>query len=81
MLKGKTLADYGVTVPQVFKDSYAYVTDQNKKVSAFGWATNDDSMPSGLNDAFYAASQALFTSDDVAGQMAKLDSAWDTATK
>ncbi|SEM19444.1 ABC transporter substrate-binding protein [Streptacidiphilus jiangxiensis] len=81
MLKGKTLADYNVNVTQVFKDSYSYVTDQNTKVSAFGWATNDDSMPSGLNDAFYAASQALFTSDDVNGQMAKLDAAWDAATK
>ncbi|WBB59691.1 extracellular solute-binding protein [Streptomyces sp. WMMC500] len=81
MLKGKTLDDYNVDVPQVFEDSYAYVTDKNTKVSAFGWATNDDAMPSGLNEAFYAASQALFTSDDVRGQMAKLDSAWDAATK
>jgi multiple sugar transport system substrate-binding protein/raffinose/stachyose/melibiose transport system substrate-binding protein len=81
MLKGKTLADYNVDVTQVFKDSYAYVQEKNDKVSAFGWATNDDSMPSGLNDAFYAASQALFSSDDVAGQMAKLDAAWDKATK
>ena len=81
MLKGKTLADYNVNVSQVFKDSYAYVLDKNDKVSGFGWATNDDSMPSGLNDAFYAASQALFSSDDVAGQMAKLDTAWDSATK
>ena len=81
MLKGKTLADYNVNVSQVFKDSYAYVLDKNDKVSEFGWATNDDSMPSGLNDAFYAASQALFSSDDVAGQMAKLDTAWDAATK
>ena len=81
MLKGKTLADYKVDVSQVFKDSYAYVLNQNTKVSAFGWATNDDSMPSGLNDAFYAASQALYNSDDIAGQMAKLDAAWDKATK
>ncbi|MFF5289346.1 ABC transporter substrate-binding protein [Paractinoplanes globisporus] len=81
MLKGKTLADYNVTVTQVFKDSYAYVGEQNNKVSSFGWATNDDSMPSGLNDAYYAASQALFGSDDVAGQMAKLDAAWNAATK
>ena len=81
MLKGKTLADYNVNVTEVFKDSYAYVQEKNDKVSAFGWATNDDSMPSGLNDAFYAASQALFSSDDVAGQMAKLDAAWDKATK
>ncbi|MEY9835742.1 extracellular solute-binding protein [Streptacidiphilus sp. EB103A] len=81
MLKGKTLADYNVNVTQVFKDSYSYVTSQNTKVSAMGWATNDDSMPSGLNDAFYAASQALFSADDVHGQMAKLDAAWDAATK
>jgi ABC-type glycerol-3-phosphate transport system substrate-binding protein len=81
MLKGKTLDDYSVDVTQVFKDSYAYVTDQNTKVSAIGWATNDDSFPSGLNDAYYAACQALYNSDDVAGQMAKLDSAWDAATK
>jgi len=81
MLKGKTLADYDVSVTQVFRDSYALVQEKNNKVSAFGWATNDDSMPSGLNDAFYAASQALFGSDDVAGQLAKLDTAWDSATK
>jgi multiple sugar transport system substrate-binding protein/raffinose/stachyose/melibiose transport system substrate-binding protein len=81
MLKGKTLADYNVNVTQVFKDSYAYVLNENTKVSAFGWATNDDSMPSGLNNDYYAASQALYNSDDVAGQMAKLDAAWDKATK
>jgi len=81
MLKGKTLADYKVNVTQVFKDSYAYVTDNNAKVSAIGWATDDDAMPSGLNDAFYAASQALFRSDDVTAELSKLDSAWDTATK
>ncbi|MFI6604654.1 ABC transporter substrate-binding protein [Nonomuraea sp. NPDC050536] len=81
MLKGKTLADYNVDVTRVFKDSYAYVTDQNTKVSAFGWATNDDSMPPGLNDAFYAASQALFTSDDVKGALTKVDTAWNNAVE
>jgi ABC-type glycerol-3-phosphate transport system substrate-binding protein len=81
MLKGKTLDDYNVTVSQVFKDSFANVTAQNTKVSAFGWATNDDAMPSGLNDAFYAASQALFSGNDVKGELSKLDSAWDAAAK
>jgi len=81
MLKGKTLADYNVNVTQVFTDSYAYVTQQNTKVSALGWATNDDSMPSGLNDDFYAASQDLYNNNDVAAQLSKLDSEWDTATK
>ena len=81
LIKGKSLDAYNVNVSQVFKDSYAYVLQDNTKVSAIGWATNDDAMPSGLNDAFYAASQALFNSNDVAGQMAKLDSAWSTATQ
>jgi ABC-type glycerol-3-phosphate transport system substrate-binding protein len=81
MLKGKTLDDYGVTVTQVFKDSFAYVTNQNSKVSSFRWVTNDDSLPPGLNDLFDASAQALFTSSDVKGEMKKLDQAWDTATK
>jgi multiple sugar transport system substrate-binding protein/raffinose/stachyose/melibiose transport system substrate-binding protein len=81
MLKGKTLDDYHVTVSQVFKDSFSYVTNTNTKVSAIAWATNDDAMPSGLNDLFYAASQALYTSSDVKGELAKLDAAWDKATK
>jgi len=79
MLKGKTLADYHVNVSQVFKDSFAYVQAQNTKVSAVGWVTNDDAMPSGLNDDLYAAAQALYNSGDVAGQMAKLDADWNTA--
>jgi multiple sugar transport system substrate-binding protein/raffinose/stachyose/melibiose transport system substrate-binding protein len=81
MLKGKTLADYHVSVSPVFKDSYAYVTNSNTKVSSIGWATNDDAMPSGLNDDFYAASQDLYRSDDIAAQLAKLDADWNTATQ
>ncbi|GIG92166.1 ABC transporter substrate-binding protein [Plantactinospora endophytica] len=81
MIKGKTLDDYGVTVSQVFKDSYAYVGQDNNKVNAIGWATNDDALPPGLNDAFYASAQALFSGDDVAGEMKKLDEAWKTATQ
>ncbi|MEV6299908.1 extracellular solute-binding protein [Actinoplanes sp. NPDC051861] len=81
MIKGKALDDYQVTVSQVFKDSYAYVTEENNKVSAIAWATNDDALPPGVNDAFYAAGQALFTGDDVAGELKKLDEAWTTATR
>jgi ABC-type glycerol-3-phosphate transport system substrate-binding protein len=81
MLKGKTLADYKVTVSPVFTDSFQYVTQTNNKVSSIGWATNDDAMPGSLNNDFYAAAQALFNTSDVQGQMNKLDQAWDTATK
>jgi ABC-type glycerol-3-phosphate transport system substrate-binding protein len=81
MLKGKTLADYHVTVSPVFTTSYAYVTDKNTKVSAVGWATSDDAMPGSLNNDFYAAAQALFNTSDVQGQMNKLDQDWATATQ
>lgn len=79
MLKGKTLADYNATVSPVFTDSYGYVTQTNNKVASMGWATSDDAMPGSLNSDFYAAAQALFNTSDVAGQMTKLDQAWDTA--
>jgi multiple sugar transport system substrate-binding protein/raffinose/stachyose/melibiose transport system substrate-binding protein len=81
MLKNKTLADFNVTVSPVYTDSFAYVTGTNNKVSSIGWATNDDSLPGSLNNDFYAAAQALFNTSDVAGQMAKLDQDWTSATQ
>jgi ABC-type glycerol-3-phosphate transport system substrate-binding protein len=81
MLKGKTLTDYQVTVSPVFEQSYKYVTEDNKKVSAIAWVTNDDAMPGTLNNDIYAASQALFNTNDVAGEMKKLDDKWASATK
>jgi ABC-type glycerol-3-phosphate transport system substrate-binding protein len=81
MIKGKTLADYDVSVSPAFTSSYAFVTQSNNKVSSIGWATNDDAMPGDLNDDFYAAAQALFNTSDVQGQMAKLDQDWSTATQ
>jgi len=81
MIKGKTLADFDVTVSPTFTNSYAYVTDTNNKVSSIGWATNDDALPGSLNNDFYAAAQALFNTSDVKGQMATLDQDWATATQ
>ena len=81
MLKGKTLADYKVNVSPVFADSFSYVTQTDNKVSSIGWTTNDDALPGSLNNDFYAAAQALFNTNDVQGQMNKLDQAWTTATK
>jgi len=81
MLKGKTLADYGVTVSPAFTNSYSYVTAANNKVSSIGWATNDDAMPGSLTNDFYAAAQALFNTGDVKGQMSKLDQDWASATQ
>jgi ABC-type glycerol-3-phosphate transport system substrate-binding protein len=81
MIKGKTLADFDVTVSPTFTNSYGYVTQTNNKVSSIGWATNDDSLPGSLDNDFYAAAQALFNSSDVQGQMATLDQDWSTATQ
>ena len=81
LIKGKQLSDYGATVSKAFTDSYALVTNQNTKVDAFGWVTNDSALPPGLNDDFYAMAQALFTKDDVAGQLKSLDGKFDAAAK
>jgi ABC-type glycerol-3-phosphate transport system substrate-binding protein len=81
MLKGKTIADFNVTVSPTFTASYAYVTQTNKKVSSMAWATSDDALPGDMNNNFYAAAQALFNTSDVKGTMAKLDQQWSTATQ
>jgi ABC-type glycerol-3-phosphate transport system substrate-binding protein len=81
MIKGKQLSDYGVSVSKAFTDSYALVTNQNTKVDAIGWVTNDNALPPGLNDEFYGMAQALFTKDDVAGRLKSLDDKFDAAAK
>ena len=80
MLKGKSLASYGLTLSPAFNSSYSYVTNTNTKVSSMSWATNDDALPGNLTNDFDAAAQALFSTSNVLGQMQQLDSDWATAT-
>ena len=80
MLKGKTLASYGLTLSPAFNDSYSYVTNTNTKVSSMSWATNDDALPGNVTTDFDAAAQALFSTSNVQGQMQQLDQDWSTAT-
>lgn len=81
MLKTVKLEDFGATVTPVFTDCYKYVQADNTKVSSIGWVNNDDALPPGVADLFYALSQQLFTNDDVKAQLAALDAAWDKAVK
>jgi multiple sugar transport system substrate-binding protein/raffinose/stachyose/melibiose transport system substrate-binding protein len=81
MLKNQTLASFDVSVSPVYTSSYSYVTGTNNKVSAIGWATNDDALPGSLDNDLYAAAQALFNTGDVQGQMSQLDQDWATATQ
>ncbi len=81
MMKKTPLKDYHATVSTLFTDTYKLITDKNKKVSAFGWVNNDDTLAPGMNDEFYALSQALFSNTDLHSQLAKLDADWDKATK
>ncbi len=80
MMKNLTLEDFGVTVSDLYTDTYALVTAGNTKVSSFGWVNNDDALAPGINDLFYALSQSFFSNSDVAGQLAQLDADWDAAT-
>ncbi len=50
-------------------------------MSSFGWVNSDDSLAPGINDAFYALSQDLFSNKDLAAQLAQLDADWDAAAK
>ena len=45
MIKGKSLASYGLSLSPAFNTSYSYVTSTNTKVSSMSWATNDDALP------------------------------------
>jgi ABC-type glycerol-3-phosphate transport system substrate-binding protein len=79
MIKGKSLASYGLTLSPAFNSSYSYVTSQNKKVSSISWATNDNALPGNVTNDFDAVAQALFSTSNVAGQMQQLDQDWATA--
>ena len=79
MLKNVTLEDFGAKVTPVFTDSFKYVQDDNTKVSSIGWVNNDDALPPGVSDLFYALSQQLFTNGDLAAQLGAIDEAWEKA--
>ena len=81
MMKKLPLSSFHASVNSLFTTGYKLVTDTNDKVDAFGWVTNGDSLAPGLNDKFYALSQALFSNSNVKSQLGQLDAAWDTATK
>jgi ABC-type glycerol-3-phosphate transport system substrate-binding protein len=81
LLKGVTIESMGAKVTSLYNDTYTYVTDQNNKVASFGWVNNDDQLPPGVPDAFYAMSQKMFTDDDIDAQLAALDEDWDKATQ
>jgi hypothetical protein len=80
MIKGKSLASYGLSLSPAFYNSYSYVTNTNTKVSSMSWATNDDALPGNVTTDFDAAAQALFSTANVLGQMQQLDQDWATAT-
>jgi ABC-type glycerol-3-phosphate transport system substrate-binding protein len=79
MMKNLKLDDFGVDVTDFYSDAYNLVTDDNTKVSSFGWVNNDDALAPGINDLFYALSQSLFSNTDLDAQLKQLDSDWDAA--
>ncbi len=79
MLKGKTVADYNVDLPDLFHDYYNNVVanDDVQKVAAFTWSNNDlDAIP-GWKDEFYATIQNILLGEDVVEEMARLDQIWN----
>ena len=80
MMKKLSLTDFGAKVSGLYESAYSLSTADNTKVSAFGWTNNDDALAPGINDLFYALSQAFFSDADVATQLKQLDADWDAAT-
>ncbi|HEY2312964.1 MAG TPA: extracellular solute-binding protein, partial [Streptosporangiaceae bacterium] len=80
MIKGKSLASYGLSLSPAFYNSYSYVTSTNTKVSSMSWATNDNALPGNVTSDFDALAQGLFSNSNVLGQMQQLDQDWASAT-
>jgi ABC-type glycerol-3-phosphate transport system substrate-binding protein len=81
MLKNVPFSAYKATVTPVYTAAYKSVTEKNDKVNAFAQVNNDDAFPAGMNDAYNAMTQKLFTDPDVKGQLAAFETAWDAAAK
>jgi hypothetical protein len=81
MMKNLTLDQFGAQTSALYEDTYGLVTSSNTKVSSFGWVNNDDSLAPGINDAFYALAQGLFSNKDLPAQLAQLDTDWEAAAK
>lgn len=80
MSKTKKLADYGATVTDLYTSTFAWLSNSNyRTVDAFSWVVNGNALASGMNDKFYAFAQSQFTSTDLAGGLAALDTAWAAA--
>ena len=81
MTKGKTIADYNVTVSPLYMDTYnGYVaSDDVPKLSAFTWSNNDDDVIAGMKDEIYKSVQSVFLGEDVKKEMERLDTAWAKA--
>lgn len=79
LFKNISFEDFGAEVSTLYTDSYAFATGDDEKVSSFGWVANDDSLPPGFSDKFFALAQSLFSNSDLEAQLAQLDADWDIA--
>jgi ABC-type glycerol-3-phosphate transport system substrate-binding protein len=82
MVKGMTLANYGVTVSDLFKQGYSYVgKDGTTVVDAFAWVNNDSALLAGMTDEFNKSAQSIINGTDITAELARLDKVWDQAAK
>jgi hypothetical protein len=79
MMKNLSLSDFNVKVSDLYSQAYKNVTDDNTKVASFSWVNNSNALATGVNDAFNAMSQAMFSNTDLKSQLAQLDAVWDKA--
>ncbi len=78
MIKGMTLADYGATVTDLYKEGLSYVGKQGAtNVDAFSWVNNDGALLAGMTDEFNKSAQSIINGADVKAELARLDKVWN----
>ncbi len=75
-LKKTPFSAFDATVTPLYKQAYAFVTDDNVKVDAFGQVSNQSSLPAAVNTQLASTAQKMFTDTDINSQLAALDAAW-----
>lgn len=82
MVKGMTIEKYGATVTNVYKEAMNFVgKDGLTNVDAFDWVNNDAALAAGMQGEINKSAQAIVNGADVKSELARLDKAWDLASK
>jgi multiple sugar transport system substrate-binding protein/raffinose/stachyose/melibiose transport system substrate-binding protein len=79
MFKQIPFEDYNVSVTPLYDEGFALATGSDPQCASMGWAQNDSALAPGMNDAWYALTQEMFSNSDAAALAANMDAQYDAA--